>query len=462
MSTMLIQLYHKLPPSMRMVAASIEGYKLRRRRYGAGFEQCVAMIRARQSWTRSDWQVYQQTRLASMLDWAAQHVQHYRQHFDHAGMHKDWHILSNWPVLEKNILREQPLDFVADECNIRTLIRVYTSGTTGTPLQILRSRRTEQTWYAMFEVRVRNAYGVHWRDRWAILGGRLVAPVTQATPPFWIMNHGMNQLYLSSYHLNHRFAQAYLQALSVYQPAYFLGYTSALYTLAQFILETGCSTIRPKVVITNAEPVYDHQREVITEAFGCPIVETYGMTEMGTAGVRCKYGYYHLWPDLGYVELLSDAGKPVQSGEIGHVVCTTLLNRDQPLIRYRTGDLAIGMPETFVCPCGNTMPVLAQLEGRCDDVIVTRDGRTVGRLDPVFKMGLNIREAQIVQKSVEHVVIRFVPDVGYSDTDGQHLRQSLQARIGACHIALEPVEHIERTRSGKFQAVVSEVGRGSS
>ena len=35
-----------------------------------------------------------------------------------------------------------------------------------------------------------------------VLGGQLVAPVTQTKPPFWVWNAGLNQLYLSSYHLS--------------------------------------------------------------------------------------------------------------------------------------------------------------------------------------------------------------------------------------------------------------------
>lgn len=452
MSTRLLNIYHKLPPVARVVIASLEGYKLRNRRYGSGFTKHVSILRQRQSWTRSDWDAYQKAQLDKLLERAVHEVQHYRRAVKN-GRHTA--KLSNWPFLEKEVLRQHPLALVRDGCNPASLIRVYTSGTTGSPLQILRSRSTEQTWYAMFEVRARNLWGVEWQDRWAILGGRLVTPNTQNKPPFWVTNWGMKQLYMSSYHLSERFADAYLGALTRFRPAYLWAYTSSLFTLAQFILEAKLTKIRPKVIITNAEPLYEHQKATIAEAFQCPVVETYGMTEMAIAAVRCQQGYLHTWPDLGYLELLSDHGEAVAPGEIGHVVCTTLLNQDQPLIRYKTGDLAIAMPSDFECLCGNSAPALLRIEGRSDDNIITNEGKRIGRLDPVFKKGLHIKEAQIVQEEIDRFIIRYVPASGYMPEEGSQMISELKARIGVCSVELVPVEQIERTNNGKFKAVVS-------
>ena len=46
------------------------------------------------------------------------------------------------------------------------------------------------------------------------------------------------------------------------------------------------------------------------------------------------------------------------------------------------------------------------------------DGQRMGRLDPVFKADLPIREAQIIQASLEHIRVRFVPAPEYADRDG--------------------------------------------
>ena len=140
-------------------------------------------------------------------------------------------------------------------------------------------------------------------DRWAIFGGQLVTPISQRKPPFWVWNAGLNQLYMSSYHLAPDLISFYLDALVKYRVKYILGYSSAIYTLAQEIVHSKREKIKMDVVITNAEPLFDYQREIISEAFNCPVRETYGMAEMVAAASECENGNLHQWLDAGVLEI---------------------------------------------------------------------------------------------------------------------------------------------------------------
>src|SRR5690606_19254799 len=124
--------------------------------------------------------------------------------------------------------------------------------------------------------------GISRKDRWAIVGGQLVSPIEQRTPPFWIWNSVLRQLYLSAYHLAPDLLSAYLDALRQYRITYLFGYSSGLHALAEAALSLGRTDIRLAVAVTNAEPLLDHQRDVIAEAFRCPVRETYGMAEVVT------------------------------------------------------------------------------------------------------------------------------------------------------------------------------------
>jgi|GEM_PF-12694 len=90
---------------------------------------------------------------------------------------------------------------------------------------------------------------------------------------------------------------------------------------------------------------------------------TYASTEMQTAFTECtaKQGGHH-HPELIIVELLDEAGFPVNSGEAGEVTITTIGVEAMPLLRYRTGDICKAYYEP--CSCGKkTMrlgPVLAR------------------------------------------------------------------------------------------------------
>ncbi len=167
---------------------------------------------------------------------------------------------------------------------------------------------------------------------------------------------------------------------------------------------------------------------------------------------ECRQGALHLSPDVGIVEVVDQNNRPVPAGETGELICTSLINFVQPFIRYRIGD--IGALGTQPCTCGSPLPVLARIEGRIDDVLITRDGRRVGRLDPVFKGTRGVVEAQIIQDDYDKFRVRVVPSETYSDNDGKEICANLLERIGKGDIQIEIVPRIERSAGGKFKTVV--------
>jgi phenylacetate-CoA ligase len=446
--------YLRLPSFGRTLLANAAGLQLRWRRYGPGFAPVVQEILARESFTSEDWEDLQRRRLGEVLTRALAQVPHYRALGERLGLRAVPEELQRWPILEKATLRTDGDALLADDVRGRSLVRVSTSGTTGTPVSVRRSGATERLWYAMFEARVRNRFGVTWKDRWAIMSGRVVVPYERTRPPFWVVNRPMRQLYLSVYHLSERFGRDYVRALHSFRPAYLLGYPSALHLLAGFVLESGRTLPPLKVVITNAEPLFPHQRAEMELAFQCPVVETYGMTEMAAMASGCRAGRMHWWPDFALVELVDDAGEPVAPGEVGQVVGTSLLNLEQPLIRYRTGDLAVAAESGFTCPCGSGAPVLQRVEGRSVDTVVTLDGRRVGAADTFVDLDLNVKETQLVQEGPGRFLVRYVP-AGGSPPSVDRVARALRARVGECVVRLESVERIPRTAGGKMRSVIA-------
>jgi phenylacetate-CoA ligase len=450
----ILRAYHRSPPAIRSAVASLNGWRLRSWRYGPETERLRDEALSRECWSVDKLQDWQNDQLAPLLHRAATQVPFYREQWNarrRQGDQKSWEYLENWPVLEKEFLRQNPKAFLADGCDVRRMFRVHTSGTTGTPLDVWYSKTTARAWYALFEARCRNWHGVSRHDRWAILGGRLVVPTYTRRPPFWVWNHPLNQLYMSSYHLAGDLISHYLEALSRYRIQYLLGYTSSLYQLAIEALASG-RTIKMKVVVTNAEPLYKYQREKIEQAFQCPVRETYGIAEIAVAASECANGRLHSWSDVSRMEVLREqADGPLE--DAGDLVATGLVNVDMPLIRYRVGDRVALSPNGH-CPCGRTLPTLTSVEGRCDDLLLTRDGRRIGRLDPVFKTNIPIREAQIIQEAIDLLRVRYVPTKDFTAEDGQVIVDRLRARMGDVQVILEKAEKLPRGPNGKLRAVV--------
>ena len=456
MREMLIRGYHALPPRLRSVAATLRGFQLRSWRYGPESDRLRDEALAREHWSSAEWTRWREERLAFVLWRAATRVPFYEEMWSarrRRGDRASVEHLENWPVLEKDSLRRDPTAFVADDRDPRRMFHDHTSGTTGKSLDVWLSRETVHAWYALHEARTRGWNGVARGDRWAILGGRLVAPVSQTRPPFWVWNAALRQLYMSAYHIAPATVPDYVAALRDHRVTYVLGYPSALFALAREVQARRIDAPRLRVALLNAEPLLDHQRETIAEAFGCAVRETYGMSEIVTAASECDHGTMHLWPEAGFVEVL-DGVIRVPDGVTGDLVSTGLLNADMPLIRYRVGDRGAKASADVACTCGRTLPILSHVEGRSDDVLFTRDGRVVGRLDPVFKSRVPIREAQIVQETLDRVRVRYVPDAGFTPAHGDSVAARIRERMGAIAVVLEPVDMIPRTANGKFRAVV--------
>jgi phenylacetate-CoA ligase len=463
MNDLLHRAYCSLPPPLRSVAASLRGLYLDYWRYGSETDRLVDEAFDRETWTPGQWKSWGEERLAYVLHRAATRVPYYRQQWAARRRRGDmapWDCLENWPILVKDPIRDNPSAFVADDCNIRRMFREHTSGTTGKPLSLWWSMETVRKLYALSEARIRYWNGVSRRDRWAMIGGQLVTPVSQRQPPFWVWNMGLNQLYMSSYHLAPDLIGSYLDAICRYHVTYLYGYTSSLYALAQAALRTGKHDLRMAVAIANAEPIYDYQRETISKAFNCQVRETYGMAEITAMASECTAGRLHLWPEVGWVEVTKD-GRCLPDGDSGDLVCTGLLNADMPLIRYRNGDRGALEGGSEACKCGRTLPVMRAVEGRIDDILYTSDGRRVGRLDPIFKGDLPIHEAQIIQEALDCLRVRYVPNSDFGPDHEIMIAKRLQDRMGMVKVLMERVTEIPREPNGKFRAVICKLSRKS-
>lgn len=452
----LMSVYHRLPAPARSAAATLRGLYLRMWRYGPESERLQQEALERDNWPAERWRAWREERLAFVLHRAATQVPYYREQWGarrRKGDGASWELLENWPILEKDVVRENARAFVADDCDTRRMFHEQTSGTTGKPLEIWRTRPTVEGLYALAEARTRIWEGIPETARWARLGGQLVTPIAQRKPPFWVWNAVGRQLYMSTFHLAPDLIPSYLDALSAYRIEYLGGYTSSLAALAHEVIRLGRKDLTMRAVFTNAEPVHDDQRAVIAEAFNCPVRESYGMAESVAFASECRAGRLHQWPEIGHIEVMEN-NLPVGPDVSGDLICTSLLNADMPLIRYRVGDRGRLADEAEQCACGRRLPLISGIDGRKNDMLMTRDGRQIFWLNPVF-YGLPVKQSQIVQEAIDRITVRVAPAAEYTPETGQAIVDRLKNRVGdGIDITLQVVDEVPRTAAGKLQAVV--------
>ena len=126
--------------------------------------------------------------------------------------------------------------------------------------------------------------------------------------------------------------------------------------------------------ILGAEPWSQGMREEIEEKLGVVAVDIYGLSEVMGPGVSCEcraQNGLHVAEDHFIIEILDpETLQPVEDGEFGEVVFTTLTKECSPLLRYRTRDISRIIPGE--CSCGRTLRRMDRISGRTDDMLIIR------------------------------------------------------------------------------------------
>ena len=245
------------------------------------------------------------------------------------------------------------------------------------------------------------------------------------------------------------------------QPEFISGYPGAIYLVAQFIERGRKSRLRPRVVITGAEPLYDYQRELFRRVFECETYSIYSSWEAHNVAAECPvHSGYHMAAENMVVEIVDDKDEPVPAGVEGRILITTLHNYAMPFIRYDIGDVGIGSEK--VCSCGRGLPLLAGITGRtCDFLFASSGERIPGISLPwSFLNFLGVEQFQIVQESYEHVTVKLVLDGKYTQERIEQLTTEVVSQYKPIlgedmHITVEFVDAIVPTAAGKTKFFIS-------
>lgn len=450
------QLYAQLPVWAQHAAVSAYGLYWKQLRFGGEFPRLAANYRARERWAADDWRAWERSQLKALLAASAARVPYYRRTWTSAQRRaaSEGH-LQELPILDKDPIRADPRAFLRDDIHPRRPLVFHTSGSTGTPIASMWTTREYRDAMAVREVRSAGWAGVSFGLPRGTFSGRLAVPDANSTGPYHRFNLFERQVYLSPFHLRRETVRAYVDALRKHHVVWLTGYAVSYYLLAKLILELA---IEPpptlKAVITTSEKVTRHMRETMERAYRCRVFEEYSTVENALFASECESGRLHVSPDWGIVELVRPDGTPCGADEEGEVVATSLRREYQPLIRFRLGDVAVW--DARACPCGRAMPALKEVVGRIEDVIIGPDGRQMVRFHGIFTDQPHVREGQIVQQSLQRIVVRVVPAPGYGATDARNIEMRMKQRLGdGVEIAVEVVDAIPRTKAGKYQAVVS-------
>lgn len=446
------KLYYQSPVFLQNIAISVLGEKLRRERFNEEGEKMLSLLNKSRFYSIDEIENLQNEMFVKIARHAIENTEYYRNWAttkkitpEDIRSIKDIEL---FPVIEKSMLRKNYEKF---KSNInKKIVKLSTSGTTGTPLTVFTDSDSRSRHYAFF-TRLRSQYGVKKSSKRATLFGRALLKPEQSTPPFWRMDYAQKNLLLSSYHLNERNLSYYYKKLASYQPEEIFSYPSSIFYIADYIVKNNLPRLKLKLLMTTAEKLQAGQRETINSAFDCPLVDQYGCTEMAffCSGEAANLMRFH--PEHGIIEIRREDETLTQTGD-GQLVATGFINYSMPIIRYAVGD------EVSISGRDYTgSQVATSISGRVDDVVYTNTGTPVGRLGPIFKERSGIKYSQIFQYANGNIEIRLVPDDNYVDNDGNEIKAELLKRVGkGATINVILLQEIKKEKNGKSRLVISE------
>jgi phenylacetate-CoA ligase len=385
--------------------------------------------------------------LRGILDHAVETTPVYRKH-------QGFKSLSDFPVINKSVIRGNFEQFRSDAYRGKDLFRAVTSGSTGMPFSIYqdknkRIRNSVDTLYfanrANFEVGSRLVYLKIWCEENRKTG--LTA---------WLQNVLMHNVT----NMADRDIARLIDLLQKDKSTKgLLGFPSGYDAICRYLDRQNSGPLNCNVtsIIAMSESLSEYAKASMKKYFSAPVVSRYSNLECGILSQQCngEENEFHINTASYFVEVLDlEKDEPIRCGEPGRIVVTDLFNYAMPMIRYDTGDIGVLSEESA---CSFKTPVFTRVQGRKTDSIYDTRG---GLLSPVVVINTmmwkyqELKQYQFIQEGQKSYAFKLNVDKEF--TREAELIREFKGILGEdAAIRTEYVDEIPVLSSGKRKQVVN-------
>jgi phenylacetate-CoA ligase len=320
---------------------------------------------------RDDLDQLQVERLQATLNRVYHNVAFYKQLFDKSGVSiekvKSVSDLKGLPFTTKDDLRlSYPYNMFA--VPLKDIVRIHsTSGTTGKPIVVGYTRSDIGIWSTLI-ARILTAIGINGHDFVQIAFNY---NLTSAGLGF---HYGAEKIGASVIPSSTSNIAKLIQILKDYKTTALISTPGYALHISKVMEDLGihAENLHLKTGLFGAESWSESLRSEIEKGLNIKAYDNYGITELIGPGVSfecaCRNGL-HINEDHFIVEVINpDTLEPVDFGEEGELVFTTITKQGFPLIRYRTGDISSLIEGR--CECGRTLVRMKRVSGRMDDMLI--------------------------------------------------------------------------------------------
>jgi phenylacetate-CoA ligase len=434
-------------------------FPLHERVLGKRTRQFLRELEASQSWPIEKFRELQIRKLAALVAYAQSKVPYFGRLFAEHGIRatsiQDFDDFRRIPLMTKQTIRDHLDDLMPTGYRGR-IVPVATGGSTGEPLQLyndmIRIARCDAARH-----RVYRWYGANIGEREVALWGS-PADLSKMDRLRLVRDRFLNTRLLRAFGLDEATMDKYVEFLSSYRPRKIYAYVSCAYVMALRMINTKARLPEPPaVIIVTAEPLYDFQRKAIEEAFQTRVSVEYGCRDGGLIAGQCPSGGIHLNAELNYVELGPAGAQRMPDGS-SEVVVTNLDAHVVPIIRYRTGDLAV--PGKGKCACGRELPLLQSIQGRSTDFLVAPDGKLIHALAVIYAVRTvpGVEQFRVHQSGPRLLDVQLQTSTAFDQHAIEQIRRNM-AKVfdNQVKVDISLVERIDAGPAGKFRYVSSSV-----
>jgi phenylacetate-CoA ligase len=351
------------------------------------------------SYSDEEIKIWQDKWLSTLLKHCYKNIPSYSSSFRESGLDinsKDpLRELQKLPIVSKRDIHINHGSFCVAGAAMKS-VRFSTSGTTGEPMTAYTSFNQWVFEQGIVWRQWKDA-GYNFRDKMAIF--RSYAP--RDGQPLIKKDRLRNWSYFSVFDMNESDIQSYVEYLQKWKPKFLRGYPSALNLVAEHALRNGWQLPSLKAAFSASEVVPVNLRENLRHAFGIELFDHYGQAEITAMFHECgEHDGLHVNWEYGLVELL-----PTNEKDVYRIVATNLHNLSMPLLRYDTGDLAVGFWKE--CACGRSSLKIDSIRGRQDDYLIMYDGSRASptNLYTYFAQFSQVQKFQLIQEKAGELVV---------------------------------------------------------
>lgn len=272
------------------------------------------------------------------------------------------------PILTREELRANFEHIISDNVLKKDYYKISTSGSSGPAITVLHDKRFPS---APIQWRLLQWWGVQPYENKAFIYRypRTTLKKIMNTLLWW----PTQRIFLAGTEMDEKHMHKFVQAINKTKPSLLQGYTDVVYEFALFVVDNKLQIHVPNAVWVTSGPLTKQQRSTMQKAFGAPVYDQYGSTEVLYVAAECSQQKgMHILQDMVYVECVDENNRPVPPNTMGKLLLTDLYNYAFPLIRYEIGDF--GRLLSSKCSCGVPLPLMDNVKSRQDAVIKTPSG----------------------------------------------------------------------------------------